>query len=274
MVEELTIGQVLDLAVKKHQEGKLEDAKFLYRKILEANPKNPDAWHLFGVLEHQLGNNNFALRYILEAIKINPNVAVFHGNLGMVYDALEDGEESAKHFQKALELNPKYDKAYLAHYNLGVYFKDIGDIGKSIEHYTKSIDLKDDFFESHWNRGLVLLLLGKFKEGWEDYEYRFKKQSPVGTRNFNKPSWDGSSLEGKKILIISEQGFGDNIQFVRYLLLVKEKGAYIILQCKKELKKLFEDFPGIDEIVEKGQGISNLDFDYYIHMMSLPKVFN
>ncbi|MCH8860828.1 MAG: hypothetical protein IH843_06865 [Thaumarchaeota archaeon] len=91
---------------------------------------------------------------------------------------------------------------------------------------------------------------------------------------FNKPKWDGSLLEGKKILIVSEQGFGDNIQFIRYIPLVKERGGYIVLECKKELRKLFENFQGIDEFVEEDRNsIPNVKFDYYIHLMSLPRIF-
>jgi hypothetical protein len=116
-----------------------------------------------------------------------------------------------------------------------------------------------------------LLKLGKFKEGWEDHESRFLKDKPSDSRDFGKSKWNGSPLHGKRILIASEQGFGDSIQFIRYLKFVKAKGGEIILECKPELKILFEGFSGIDEIVIKhGDEIPKVNYDCYIHLMSLP----
>lgn len=268
----LSVNQALKLAVKIHKEGKLQEAGVIYRKILEKQPKNPDALHLLGVIAHQAGRYKDAVYYISKAVEIKKD-AVYYGNLGMAYDALGKEEESTKSFQKALEINPHYGNAYLAHYNLGVYFKDRGEIKKALEHYDKAISLNKDFSEAHWNKGLILLLLEDFKKGWEEYEYRFKKAKPTDSRDFGKPKWDGSLLKGKRILVVSEQGFGDNIQFIRYIPLIKEKGGYVILECKRDLRRLFEDFPGVDEFVEReDKKISDINFDFYIHLMSLPKV--
>lgn len=271
----LDTSRELNLAVKKHTEGKLHEAELIYRKILAVYPNNPDALHLLGVIAHQVGRHEDAVKCISQAIKINPNDAVYHHNLGMAYDSLGEEEKSAKNFEKALNLNPNFENAHLACYNLGIFFKDKGEIEKSLEYFTKAIKLKKDFFEARWNRSLILLLLGKFKEGWEEYEYRFKKENPADSRIFNKPQWDGSFLNNKKILVVSEQGFGDNIQFVRYLPLVKEKGGYVILEYRKELKRLFNNLQGVDEFAEKESNPSSkIDFDFYIHLASLPKVFN
>lgn len=271
----ISISQALNLAVKKHNEGDLNGAEFIYRKILEEYPNNADSWHLLGLVAYQVGKYEEAIKNINKAISINSNQAIFYSNLGMAQDALGNEDESMESFRKALEINPSYDKAYLAHYNLGVYYMDRGKIKEALEHYNKAIELNKNFFEARWNRSLVLLLLGRFEEGWKEYEYRFKKEKPTDTRNFSKPKWDGSSLEGKKILIVSEQGFGDTINFIRYVHLVKEKGGYVIYECKKELRRLFQGFPGIDEIVEKEKGaIPNVKFDTYTYLMSLPGIFN
>lgn len=269
----VSIKDALNFAVKKHNQGKLNEAEIIYRKILDKFPNNSNALHLLGLIAHQTGKGEEAVKYINKAIQINPN-ASYYSNLGMVYDSLGKEEESIKSFNKALSLNPNYNKAHLAHYNLGIYFKGRGEFEKALEHYNKAIKLKKDFFDAYWNRGLILLLLQRFEEGWKDYEFRFKKESPTDKRNFKKPKWDGSFLDGKKILIVSEQGLGDNIQFIRYIPLVKEKQGYIIFECRKELKKLFEGFSGIDEFIDKGSNLLDIDYDFYIHLMSLPKLFN
>lgn len=274
MEEELTIKQALDLAVKKHNSGELNEAEMIYRRILEKVPNNPDALHLLGLIAYQVKKYEPALEYVSKAVKLKPYSSTYIGNLGMIYEALGNEEESTKNFHKALKINPTYANAHLAHYNLGIFYKDKENILKSLEHYNKAIELKNNFSEAYWNRGLLFLLLGKYENGWKDYEHRFKKRDSTDSRIFNKPRWDGSSLN-KKILIVTEQGFGDNIQFIRYLKLIKEKEMHIILECKKELINLFKSMPEIDEVIEKENNtIPNINFDYYVHLMSLPKIFN
>lgn len=271
MERELTIKEALNLAVEKHKNKDFSGAKEIYLKILDKVPGNSDALHLLGLVFHHESNYEKAIELVEKAISINPD-AVYYGNLGMCYDALGKEGEANKFFIKALEINPEYTDAYLAHYNLGVSSEEEGEIEKALEHYDKSIELNQNFPESRWNRSLILLLLGKFEQGWKDYSYRFKKANPTDSRRFNKPEWDGSPLNGKKILIVSEQGFGDNIQFARYINLVRKKGGYVILEYRKELRELFENLPA-NEFVEK-ENISKIDYDFYIHIMDLPRVFN
>ncbi|MEK6879659.1 MAG: tetratricopeptide repeat protein [Nanoarchaeota archaeon] len=275
MDKELTVEQALKLAVKKHNEGRINEAEIIYREILNKNPNNSEALHLLGLIAHQTGDSANAINLINKAIKSNPNIAIYYNNLGMIYDTLKKEEESTKNFNEALEVDPNHLNAHLAHYNLGVSLMNNGKILEALEHYDKAVKLNKNFFDASWNKSLILLLLGRFKEGWIDYESRFKKKNPSDSRNFNNPKWNGSDLKEKKILIVSEQGFGDNIQFIRYIPLIKEKGAYIILECKKELIDLFSQIKEIDEIIERGNNqIENVKIDYYIHLMSLPKIFN
>ncbi|MBI2628985.1 tetratricopeptide repeat protein [Candidatus Pacearchaeota archaeon] len=270
----------LILAAEAHKSGRLDEAENIYREILIKNPDNPDALHLLGVIDFQQGKHDEAIDFIKKAINLKPNVALYYNNLGMIYDIINNEEESVKNFQIALKLNPNYPNAYLAYYNLGVYFNEIENFEMALEHYNRSIELNKNFYEAYWNRSLICLLLGDFEKGWKDYEYRFKKNNPSDARNFNKPQWDGSELKGKKILILSEQGFGDDIQFIRYLPFVKEKGGDIIFECKKELRRLIESSELgklIDEFIEKNEDkakIPEVEFDFYIHLMSLPRIFN
>lgn len=263
----------LNAGLKKHRDGDFYEAEMIYRKILQKEPDNHNAWHLLGLIAHQAGKYEEAVKCISKAIALSPNHAVYYGNLGMSYDALKKEQESADAFGKALAISPDYENAHLAHHNLGVYFAGKGEYSRALEHYNKAVELKKDFYDAVWNRGIILLLLGDFEQGWKDYEARFKKQSPTDSRKFKIPRWDGSSLNNKKIIVIAEQGFGDCIQFARYLPMIKEAGGSIVLECKKELKRLFEKICCIDGIIEKGEDISGLECDFYIHLMSLPRVF-
>src|SRR3989344_1478676 len=268
------VSRALNLAVKKHNDGDLNGAEFLYRRILEEYPNNADSWHLLGLVAYQTGRYEEAIKNIKKAISVNTNQALFYSNLGMAYDAVGREDDAAENFHKALNIDPNFIKAHVMHYNLGVFYSDMGKISDALEHYNKAIELDNSFCEARWNRSLVLLLLERFEEGWKEYEYRFMKEKSADKRNFGKPKWEGASLEGKKILILSEQGFGDTINFIRYFSLIKERKGYIILECKKGLRKLFEDSFEIDEIIEKnGDSVPNVDFDFFIHLMSLPRIF-
>ena len=270
MEKKQAISQALKLAVEKHNNGELREAEIIYRKILEVE-ENADVYHLLGLIAHQTEHYQEAIDLIKKAINLRPE-AIFYHNLGMVYDKLEKEEESSESFLKAISINPSYLNAELAYYNIASYLKDKGNLKESLEYYNKAIEANKDFAEAYWNRGLLLLISGRLEEGWKDYEYRFKKNKPSDSRIFNKPKWDGSILNGKRILVVSEQGFGDNIQFVRYIPWVKERGGYVILECKKGLEKLFKSISEIDQFVAK-ENSSKVDYDFYIHLMSLPRVF-
>ncbi len=274
MVGGATIKEALNLAVGKHQEGKLEEAKIIYERILEEDAFNSDALNLLGAIDYQQGRFREAVEKIGGAIRLKPNDAIYYYNLAMAYDSLNEEEKSAESFEKVLEIEPDYGKAYVAHYNLGIYYANKGEIVEALEHYNKAVEFNKNFFDARWNRALCLLLLGRFEEGWEDYKSRFKKEESIDTRIINGQRWDGSNLEGKRILVVSEQGFGDNIQFVRYLPLIKEKGGHVVLECKKELMKLFSGFSAIDELVERKKGlVPDVDYDFYVHLMDLPGIF-
>lgn len=271
-MEEITLGEALNIAIKKQNQGYLEEAETIYKNILRVYPNNSDTLHLLGLTLHQKNKNEEAIELIRKAIEINQN-AIYHSNLGVIYNSIEKDEEASKHFIKALEIDENHENAYKTNYNLGVFYRDRGEIERALEYFNKSIELNENFAESHWNKSLILLLIGNFKEGFKEYEYRFKKKNPSDNRVFVKPKLENLEIKNKKILILSEQGFGDNIQFIRYLPKLKEKGAHIILECKKELKSLFENIPEIDKIIEKEE-TNKIDFDYYIHIMSLPNLFN
>ncbi|MBS3088147.1 glycosyltransferase family protein [Candidatus Pacearchaeota archaeon] len=273
MSQSLTINQAFELALKEHQEGNLEKAKILYEKILEINPDIPDALHLLGVILYQNKEYEKAINKIEHALEFKTSDAGYYINLGQAYDAFGNKEKAVKSFKKSLDVDGSHIKSYVANFYLGLFHKKIGEFNEAIKYYNKAIELNKNLYDAYWNRGLLLLLLGRFEEGWEDYEFRLKMEKSDDKRVFNKPQWGGEVFKNKKLLVVMEQGFGDNIQFVRYLPLVKERGGEIILECKKELLKLFKDFPGVDEIIEpENKSVPNIDF--YIHLMSLPRLFH
>jgi len=117
-----------------------------------------------------------------------------------------------------------------------------------------------------------LLTLGKYGDAWEEYEWRKKLPSPIGNRTFAQPSlFDLDGVEGATIFLYGEQGWGDHIQFCRYVKLVSDKGAKVALEAPKPLFQLFKSLRGVSQLIEADQSIP--PFDYHCPLMSLPRVF-
>jgi protein O-GlcNAc transferase len=113
----VTISKALTTALAHHQAGRLSVAEKVYRQILDVEPNHADALHLLGVLASQVHNEQAALDLIGRAIRVNPTVAAFHCNLGLVYHELKKLDEAVASYQRALDLKPDYAKA---HSNLGL----------------------------------------------------------------------------------------------------------------------------------------------------------
>ncbi|MHC4559809.1 MAG: glycosyltransferase family 9 protein, partial [Planctomycetota bacterium] len=120
------------------------------------------------------------------------------------------------------------------------------------------------------------LLSGNYIEGWKGYRRRRNTDLKALTdyHRSGKPRWDGSSFEGKRLFVHYEQGLGDNIQFIRYLPMVKARGGTVIFETIKPLIGLLQGFPGVDELVEYfPDKKSSVDFDVYTSLLDMPNIF-
>merc|ERR1711964_927377 len=117
----------------------------------------------------------------------------------------------------------------------------------------------------------VLLLRGDFEEGWEEYEWRWESESLLPfKRDFIQPFWDGSPLGDKTILLHAEQGFGDAIQFIRYVDTIANSKVNIIVECQSELVTLFETMDSIKQVIPRGESLP--DYDVHAPLLSLPRL--
>jgi hypothetical protein len=129
--------------------------------------------------------------------------------------------------------------------------------------------LKPDHAKAHLNRSLALLLTGELDEGWREYEWRFAVN--VYDRKFDRPLWSGEPLAGASILMHAEQGFGDTLQFVRYIPAVAERGGRVVLEVPGSLVRLARTVAGASEVVASGDPLP--PFDCHCPLLSLPRVF-
>ncbi|HBE42257.1 MAG TPA: hypothetical protein DDW27_13815, partial [Bacteroidales bacterium] len=258
-----------NLGFALHGKKQLDEAINLYKKALQINPDLAEVQNNLGNILAEKGQLDEAITYFQKAIALNPNFADAYYNLGFSLHINKCFDDAIKCYQKAIELNPAHIDAYN---NLGAILKDKGQLNDAITCYDKALKIDPCHAGVHFNLGLVYLLSGNFKEGWKEYEWRWRTTDFISyQRNFSKPLWDNSDISEKTILIYTEQGLGDAIHFIRYAPLVVKQGARVIIECQRQLVSLFENIEGIHQMVVRDEQLP--EFDVHCPLLSLPSVF-
>jgi tetratricopeptide (TPR) repeat protein len=293
---------MMNLGTALHQAGKLRDAIAIYRRLLARAPLFAEAWrslgealrltgqlpdaveacrqaailrpdmaaahHELGRVLYQLGNVDQAIASYRSALQ-HGDAPEYHNNLGAALQASGDVAGAAAEYRRAIALRPDYAQA---HNNLGSALKNLEQFDEAAAALNRAMEIKPDYAAAHWNLGLLRLLRGDWAGGWPEYEWRWKVTELNPPRVISaKPRWDGGDLHGKRILLYTEQGFGDAMQFIRYVPQVVQRGGKVILCCQPELLPLLKTVEGIDQAVVMGQEVS--EFDAHFPLMSLPMLF-
>jgi tetratricopeptide (TPR) repeat protein len=224
------------------QKGLPEEAISAYRHSIRLDPDFVEAHYNMGNVLREKGQLDEAISCYQKAIQIKPDYADAHINLGIALKDKGQVDEAVRCYEKALRISPDNGNAY---FNLGLAVEDQGRLDEAISYYRRAVQTAADLVDAHWNLSLALLLTGNFEEGWEEYEWRWKrKENTSRCYNFPKPFWDGSSLNGKTVFVYSEQGIGDEIMFASCLPDVITQAALCIVACEKRLVPLFSrSFP-------------------------------
>ncbi|MGK7922173.1 MAG: tetratricopeptide repeat protein [Trichodesmium sp.] len=266
-MENQTSENLFKSAVKNYQKGNLKLAAKICQNILETDRKNLRPLHLLGVISGLEGQPKEAISDLTQAVKLNPNNPEINSNLGLALKDNQQYEAAIKYYQKALELKPNYAEPYNG---LGKIFLELGRLVESQQYYQQAIKLDKNHANAHFGLALILLKQGNFIQGFHKYEWRWQKKD-FRSRNFSQPLWDGSSFQGKTLLVYTEQGLGDSIQFIRYIPLVKKLGGRVIVELNQDgLKLLFTTVSEIDELFVIGE--KSPDFDLQISLISLPRI--
>ncbi|MGG7516771.1 tetratricopeptide repeat protein [Allorhizobium undicola] len=222
------------ILLKKNQP---RDAARAWERVLAAQPDNADAWSNLGVAERNHGSAEIAAWFQSRGTQMQPQHAEAWSNCGI--SLLDAGREEPARaaFLKAIECRPGYADAEMA-------------------------------------LGMMLLNEGEYGQGLDLYERRFQVEVlGIDRSRVRLPEWQGEDLAGKSILVLAEQGFGDAFQFVRYVALLKARGAErVLVGCRQKIAALLGTMPGVDGVICENDTIPRLD--YHIFMMSLPHRFS
>lgn len=230
-------GPIIDLGDPAQRRELSGRAETVLRAVVAARPDSYGPLANLGSVVCSSGNHDEAIELFRKACVLRPDLADAHANLGDALSRRGLREEAINALDKALELDPSHALA-------------------------------------HFLRSLVLLRLGRLDEGWKDYLWRWKwryfRAMHAGVR-FETPVWDGSPLAGKRILLGGEQGFGDFIQFIRYVPMVVQRGGRVVLQERAPLTRLLARVEGVHEVVPGGEHPA--DIEAHCPIMNLPALF-
>ena len=260
-----------NLGIALKEQGELELAIQAYHKAIEIQPNYVEVYNNLGIALKGQGELELAIQAYHKAIEIQPTHIEAHNNIGNTYQEQGKLEESVQAYHKAIEIQPCSAEAYN---NLGNAYQEQGELELAIQAYHKAIEIQDDFAEAHNNLGQILLLLGYFRQGWEEYEWRWQcRNFSIGQRNFPQPLWNGSNLQGKSILVWAEQGIGDEIMFANLLDSLKKISNHIIVECEIRLVAFFQrSFPETQFVPRENPPNSQLlnsNIDYQVPIGSL-----
>jgi tetratricopeptide (TPR) repeat protein len=250
--------------------GLYDAARADYDKAIALKPDNADAFNNRGNLHKELGELDQAVADYDKAIALKPDHAEAIYNRGTTLMELRHFDQALADYNKAIPLKPRHADAL---YNRGTMLMSIGRIEEAIANFDEAIALKPDHAEAFWNRAFARLLLGYTREGWDDYEARWRTDElDAPRRNLAQPRWHGDGdIAGKRILLHAEQGFGDTIMAARYARRVSDMGARVFLEVPFPLVPLMDQIEGIT-VLTQGQALP--DFELQCPMMSLPRAFN
>ncbi len=247
--------------------GQTDEAQAAYRKAIEVAPSYAEAHNNLASLLHASGEVREAMEGYRKALALRPDFAEAMNNLGNALLDVDDVNGAIASYRQAIATSPSL---LTARSHLGLALISAGQYQQAIRVLEEALSLKPDWNLARYQLSLPRLLLGDFARGWREHEARRDAgEISVMCRRFDKPMWDGQSdLRGQRLLLHEEQGFGDSIQMARYLPMLIDRGAQLILHCRQELVRLFaQSFPQI-RVIERKDPLP--EFNLHCPLMSLP----
>lgn len=259
-----------NLALAFQHLKQLPSAIASYRIAVQLNPDFFDAWNNLAAALKSSGDASGAVLAAQQAVALSPDASGAHLNLGNGLKAAGDWSGAEASYRRALVLDPNNPRIRL---NLGNTLRELGRMPEAIALLRQAVDRSPNFPEAHRDLAFAMMLSGDLRPGWIENEWRWQTEEMVKKRRvFDAPMWNGEDLPSRRILIHTEQGFGDAIQFVRYVPLVAKRGAKVILECQAPLARLFESLDGVGELVVRGAPLP--PFDCHLPLLSLPRIFS
>ena len=255
----------LSLGLVYEKGKKFEKAIECYNAAIKIDPKEIKPYLSLATLYKDQVQYDEAIKVYQQGLINNPSNHIILSNLGNLFYLQHKYEDAIISHQRAVKAKPD---SHEVQFNFANTLLNSGKYTEAIEAYRKTSELKPNFYRAKINLGTTLLSMANFADGFKEYSYRIyedKNFQPVLDKK--NSIWNGQNIENKKILVIADDGFGNTLQFSRYLETLSQLNCKIIFKCQEELHHFFEDMLHIEQIV----GLDNdyQDFDYWVPLQNL-----
>ena len=235
------IGAYLNLGNTLKLLKEFDQAAEIYRRILAINPQYIDIYNALGECYLKAGVPEKSLECYRTILRIQPRNVTAYMNMGFVFGEIGKYGNAIECYKQALEINPQLPDAYLSR---GLIEKKQGHFSEAASSYCKSLELQPDNLDAKLSLSLVELLQGNYTDGWRHYTAR----KSVREYHTGVPSLFDENLNGKRILVVKDQGLGDEIFFLRFVRELKERGAWLAYLTDPKIESLIKRMPFIDEV--------------------------
>jgi len=261
--------QIIYQAIKSHQECNIQEASKYYQYCLKQGFEDYRVFSNYGSILKGNGKLKEAELMTRKAIALKPNMAEAYNNLGNILRDLGKLKEAELITRKAIKLKPNMAEAYN---NLGSILRDLGQLKEAELSLLKAIKFKPDFADAYFNLSFIELQKGNYQTGLDYYEFRLKKhQNTFTNRNIKIKQISNEKLsKGDKILVVSEQGLGDTLQYMRYIPYLKSQGLDVSFSAQIKLHSLIQS-SGIDENPLTPEEADQVSEGKWIPLLSLPR---
>ena len=259
-----------NLALLLKKRGAYVEAEAAYRRSIAAKQETPEVFNNLGVLYLEINRLADAEAALKEAIRQRPGYSEAYNNLGNLLQGQRRHADAELAYRQVLDVVPGELRALVQRADAA---QANGRMDEANACRQRARMQRSTLAESAWNLSLLYLLQGRYAEGWPLHEARFDttRAAPVPLPpQLPCPMWRGEPLTGKAILVWCEQGFGDEIQFARYLPWLKAQGASrVTLVCKAPLVDLLKTVAGVDEVLPAEGQLVMAHPDFWVMPLSL-----
>lgn len=238
-----TPEQALARAQAAAQAKRFGEAGGICNDVLAVAPEHPSALALLGIVHAHRGDVDRAISLLERAVRRQDGVAAWHANLCSLYRIANRIEAALTAGREAVRLAPDNPDNLV---NLSLVLTDVDDRERAMTCLVRAIGLNDQHADAHLALAQNLLAQGEMDPGWVEYEWRNQTEAGRGQLpRITSAPWTGMRIPGGKILLIGDQGYGDTIQFARYIPMVAERCEEVLLGCSAELAPLLARLPGV-----------------------------
>ena len=261
------LSACLALAGVLKEQAKWSDAETCYRLIAERQPDNSDvAVELAFVLVRQERLAEAAAIY-QRLLNEHPDFHQLQSSLCYVYERQGRLTDAIDCANRALDICPDDPET---HNNLGIALRSLHRLDEARESFVTALSLRPGFALAEFNLGTTHLLAGNYRDGWSGYR-RYAETTSAGPRRFDQPRWNGETISGQRLFVFADQGFGDTLQFVRFVRDVADQsGATVLLESPPELCGLLGNVSGVNVCVTEGAALP--EFDAQVPLSELPGI--